>query len=254
VNPWLPYRVAKPHARLRMFCFPYAGGGASIYRSWSTFLPPDVEVCAIQMPGRESRVREQLFNRYRPMTVALADALGPFLDLPFVFFGHSLGALISFELARELRRRGQTLPLHLFVSGRGAPDLPLREAPIHALPEPEFIAELRRLNGTPEAVLQHEELMRLVLPILRADFSVNETYVYTGEEPLDLGISALGGLGDDDVTREDLQAWRQQARGSFRMRMFQGDHFFIHSTQNLLLEAVARDLAEVTTAVLASLR
>lgn len=228
-----------------MFCFPYAGGGASAYRLWAGSLPSDVEVCPVQLPGRESRLREQAFTRPDVLIPAIADALAPYLDMPFVFFGHSMGGMISFELTRELRRRGKTLPLHLFVSGRRAPQVPAREEPIHDLPEPEFIEKLRELNGTPEEVLQHAELMKLLVPILRADFAVNETYTYTDEEPFDIGISAFGGLGDVEVTKEDLELWRTQTRARFRLRMLPGDHFFLNSGKDLLTEAIARDLAEV---------
>lgn len=229
-----------------MFCFPYAGGGASIYRGWGASLPFDLEVCPVQIPGREGRLRDPAYQEPGPMVQAIAGALDPYLDLPFVFFGHSMGAMIAFELTRELRRRGRPQPLHLFVSGRRAPQMPPREEPIHQLPEPEFIAKLRELNGTPEEVLQHEELMRLLIPILRADFSVNETYVYVEEEPIDAGISAFGGLGDHEVIREDLEAWREHTRGRFRVRMLPGDHFFIHSGKDLILESVSRDLAELS--------
>jgi medium-chain acyl-[acyl-carrier-protein] hydrolase len=251
---WLAYREANPRARLRMFCFPYAGGGASIYRGWSGLLPGDIEVCPVQLPGRESRLRDQPFDRPEPMIAAIADVLKSYQDLPFVFFGHSMGAMISFELAREMRRRGWKLPQHIFVSGRRAPQLPPRDEPIHDLPEAEFLEELRELNGTPEEVLQHTELMKLLLPILRADFAVNETYVYTEEEPFDFGISAFGGLGDVEVTREDVEAWRPHTRGKFRLRMLPGDHFFINATKDLVLEAVARDLAEVSASALPGVR
>jgi surfactin synthase thioesterase subunit len=247
---WLAYREVNPRARLRMFCFPYAGGGASIYRGWAASLPGDLEVCPVQPPGREGRLREEPFTRPEPMVAAIADALQPYLEMPFVLFGHSMGAMLAFELARELRRRGQTLPRHIFACGRRAPQVPDREEPIHALPEPEFRDKLRELNGTPEEVLQHEELMRLLSPILRADFSVNETYAYTEAEPFDFGISAFGGLGDAEVAREDVEAWSRLTRGRFRMRMLPGDHFFIHSAKDLILEAVARDLAEVAAAAL----
>lgn len=243
---WLAYREVNPRARLRMFCFPYAGGGASAYRGWSSSLPSDVEVCPVQLPGRESRLREPAFDRPGPLIQGVADALQPWLDMPFVFFGHSMGGMISFELSRELRRRGQKLPLHIFVSGRRAPQLPARDEPIHDLPEPEFIVKLRELNGTPEEVLQHAELMKLLIPVLRADFAVNETYEYTEDEPFDFGLSAFGGLGDEEVTREDLASWRDQTRGRFRLRMLPGDHFFLHSAKDLITEAVARDMAELT--------
>lgn len=233
-----------------MFCFPYAGGGASIYRGWASLLPGDVEVCPVQLPGRESRLRDKPFERPEPMIQAVTDVLLPYMDMPFVFFGHSMGAMIGFELARELRRRGKTLPLHLFVSGRRAPHLPAREEAIHDLPEEEFLQKLRELNGTPEEVLQHAELMKLLGPILRADFAVNETYAYTEEEPLEPGISAFGGLGDEEITRDDVASWKEHTTGRFRLRMLPGDHFFINSngSRDMVLEAVSRDLAEIHTA------
>jgi medium-chain acyl-[acyl-carrier-protein] hydrolase len=242
---WLAYREVNPQARLRMFCFPYAGGGASIYRGWSAGLPGTLEVCPVQLPGREGRLRDKPFERSDALVPAIADALDSLFNLPFVFFGHSMGALLSYELAHELRRRGRPLPLHLFVSGRRAPQVPSQEDPIHDLPEPEFLVQLRELNGTPEEVLQHEELMRLLIPILRADFAVNETYVYSERKPFDFGISAFGGLNDQEVGRPDLDAWRQQTHGRFRLRMLPGDHFFLHGAKDLILESVARDLAEV---------
>jgi medium-chain acyl-[acyl-carrier-protein] hydrolase len=242
---WLAYREANPRARLRMFCFPYAGGGASAYRGWGASLPQEIEVCPVQLPGREGRLREPSFTRSEEMITAIADALTPWLDLPFVFFGHSMGGMIGFELTRELRRRGRTLPLHLFVSGRRAPQLPARDEPIHNLPEPEFIERLRELDGTPEEVLQHAELMKLLIPLLRADFAVNETYEYAEEAPIDIGISAFGGLSDVDVSRDDVEAWSVQTRGRFRMRMMPGGHFFLHNQKDLILESVARDLAEI---------
>lgn len=232
-----------------MFCFPYAGGGASAYRGWAASLPNDLEVCPVQLPGRESRLRDQPFEKPEPLIQGLADALQPWMDMPFVFFGHSMGGMISFELSRELRRRGKTLPLHIFVSGRRAPQQPAREEPIHDLPEPEFIEKLRELNGTPEEVLQHAELMKLLVPVLRADFAVNETYTYTEEEPFDFGISAFGGLGDVEVTKDDVENWRVHTRGRFRLRMLPGDHFFLHSAKDLITEAIARDLAELRQTV-----
>lgn len=244
---WLAYREVNPRARLRMFCFPYAGGGASSYRGWGASLPSDIEVCPVQLPGRESRLREAAFTDPVELVKVLADVLAPYFDMPFVFFGHSMGGMLSFELSRELRRRGKSLPQHIFVSGRRAPHLPAREEHIHDLPEAEFLVKLRELNGTPEEVLQHEELMRLLTPILRADFAINELYSYTDEEPLEPGISVFGGLGDKDVTREDCDAWRQHTRGRFRLRMLPGDHFFVNTAKDLITEAVARDLAELGT-------
>jgi medium-chain acyl-[acyl-carrier-protein] hydrolase len=156
-----------------------------------------------------------------------------------------MGALISFELARQLRRENQPGPLHLLVSGCKAPQLPGSVSPIHQLPEAEFVEELRQLNGTPEAVLQSAELMQLMLPILRADFALVETYAYRAEEPLDYSISAFGGLQDDGTSYDDLKAWQEQTRRAFSLRMFPGDHFYFHSHRLQLLSVVSQDLRQL---------
>ncbi|MCA1852371.1 MAG: hypothetical protein LC647_08250 [Beggiatoa sp.] len=166
------------------------------------------------------------------------------MTTPFAFFGHSMGALIGFELARQLRRQHGPSPVHLFVSGRGAPQIPPPEPPIHALPEPQFIAEVQHFNGTPTEVLQHPELMQLLIPTLRADFAVCETYTYTTDAPIDCSISAFGGLQDRKVSRERLEAWRDQSRASFSLCMFPGDHFFLHTAEPLLLETIAQLLLQ----------
>jgi medium-chain acyl-[acyl-carrier-protein] hydrolase len=242
IDSWVVYRKPRPQARLRLFCFPYAGGGALIYRTWSDGLPADVEVCPVQLPGRGTRMLEPLFTQLSPLIQALAQALLPLLDKPFVFFGHSLGALVSFELARQLRRQYDMQPVRLFVSAGRAPQLPHRGLPVHTLPDRDFLAELRRLNGTPRAVLEHEELMQIALPVLRADFAVYETYVYATELPLNCPISTFGGLRDRAVSQSDLEAWREQTSGSVSLQMFPGDHFFLHTTQPLLLRVLSQKL------------
>jgi medium-chain acyl-[acyl-carrier-protein] hydrolase len=146
---WLYRHKPNPKAKLRLFCFSYPGGGAHTYRAWADTFSEDVEICAVQLPGRGSRLQEAPFTRLQPMVEALALVLAPYLDLPFAFFGHSMGALIGFELARWLRSESNRLPLHLSVSGCPAPHLPRNRLPIYDLPEAEFIQQLRRLNGTP---------------------------------------------------------------------------------------------------------
>lgn len=242
---WIVSPKPNPQARLRLFCFPYAGGNALIYRQWQATLPPSVEVCPVQLPGRGKRIQERPFDRFQPLVEVAASALLPFFDKPFAFLGHSMGGLISFELARQLRRDSNPMPAHLFVSGRRAPQLASRETPTYDLPEAEFLDALRRLEGTPAEVLQQPELMQLMLPLLRADFAVCETYAYTAEPPLDCPISVFGGLQDSDVERGQLEAWATQTTAATRVRMLPGDHFFINSQQPLLLRTLTRDLQQL---------
>lgn len=242
-NPWIQYWQRKPKARVRLFCFPYAGGGAAIYRTWSKNLPSEIEVCPVQLPGRENRLLEPAFSGMHSLIDALTEALLPYLDMPYALFGHSMGSLISFELARHLRRTGHDLdPVHLFVSGHRAPQIPDLDPPSHHLPEPEFIEELRRLKGTPEAVLQSGELLRLLIPSLRADFALCETYCYSQEKPLKCPVSAFGGLQDEDVPREVISPWREQTYGAFKLRFCIGGHFFVEKQQTSLLLAITQDL------------
>ena len=245
VDTWTIRPRPNPRATLRLFCFPYAGGGASIYRNWLMHLPPAVEGCLVQLPGRENRLVERPFRELSRLLPPLGQALYPYLDKPFAFFGHSMGALVSFELARYLRKQYKLAPVRLFVSAYRGPRLPARDTPIHHLPEPEFIAALRGLNGTPEAVLHNAELMQLVRPTLRADFTLCETYEYLPDEPLTCPISAFGGLQDPDVSREQLALWRDETCGAFILRMFPGDHFFLHNSSLLLLRALCQDLAQL---------
>lgn len=244
VEPWVKCPAPKPQAPLRLFCFPYAGGGATAYRLWPDLLPPHVEACLVQLPGRENRLMDSPFSQLTTLVQTLGNVLQPYLNRPFAFFGHSMGALIGFELTRWLQRQNASGPVRLFVAGHCAPQIPRSDPPIRHLPDSEFKEELQRFGGTPDAVLQHPELMDLLLPLLRADFSVVETYVYSPQEPLDCSISAFGGLHDTDVSRDDLERWREQTRGSFTIRMFPGNHFFLHSAQHLLVRALSQDLGQ----------
>ncbi|NJO98505.1 MAG: thioesterase [Pleurocapsa sp. CRU_1_2] len=249
INSWVTHSRRNPNAKLRLFCFPYAGGGASTFSSWSSSLTSDVEVCPIELPGHGCRLSERLFNRLEPLIKELACALLPYLDKPFAFFGHSMGGLISFELARLLREDYNLSLVHLFISGRHAPQIPESKPQIHHLDEPKFINELGRLNGTPKAVLENAELMELFLPILRADFTAIETYVYTPKPRLNCPITVLGGLQDFEIACDDLEAWREQTNANFSMQMFQGDHFFINSNQSTLLQFLNRELSAIVNKI-----
>ena len=243
-DTWVQRRKPNPYARLRLFGFPYAGGGVAIFRAWAERLPGDIEVCAVQLPGRDGRMREGLFTDLPALVEATADGLRPWLNRPYAFFGHSMGALIAFEVARRLRQLGEPLPVHLLVSARRAPQIPNPDPLLHRLPEPDFVDQLRwRYNGIPQAILTEPELMQLFLPILRADFTVVETYRYLHQAPLDCPITAFGGLQDDRVSHADLEAWQELTRDTCRVHMLSGDHFFLQSAQAQLLQLVAQHLA-----------
>jgi medium-chain acyl-[acyl-carrier-protein] hydrolase len=242
-NPWLVLPRPNPQAKLRLFCFAYSGGGASIFRQWYQQLNPQVEIYGVQLPGRETRLMETPFNRLTPLINALVQAILPSLNQPFAFFGHSLGGLVCFELARYLRLVYRLNPLHLFVSGASAPHVRDTDPPIHNLPQLEFIEELRRLNGTPEEVLASPELLELILPTLRADFAVSETYTYTKSAPLSCSITAFGGEEDTEVSQEKLAAWQELTTGEFSMEILPGNHFFIHSHRQELLSLLSKYMA-----------
>ncbi len=231
-----------PRVRVRLFCFPYAGGGASVFRNWGSALPAEIHLCPVHIPGRGNRFTEPSHTRAEALVESLAEELEPYMDIPYAFFGHSMGAMVGFELTRRLRDLERRLPEQLLVSGRRAPQFPSDKRPLHSLPEEEFQEELRNLNGTPDEILQHPELMELFAPILRADFELCETYRYVQGAPLDIPISAFGGLEDPDVTREHLTGWKEQTRGPFRLRMFPGGHFFLHGARQSLVHAVAEDV------------
>lgn len=243
LNAWIGCPKPNPLAQMRLFCFPYAGGTATIYRAWPDLLLGSVEVCVIHLPGRAGRLQEQPFTRLLSLVEDLAPYIRPFLDKPFAFFGHSMGALISFELARVLRRERAPAPAQLFLSGRSAAHLPDVDPRTFDLPEQEFIEELRRLNGTPKEALEHPELMLLMIPLLRADFSVCQTYEYEKGPPLDTPITIFGGLQDYEVPREHLEAWREHTSSTFKLRMLPGDHFFLNSQQPLLLKTLSQELS-----------
>jgi surfactin synthase thioesterase subunit len=244
-NPWITlYTKGSAPARLRLFCFPFAGGGSAFYRTWPNGLPDGVDIVAIRPPGRESRLRERPHSRLESLVEAATEALEPMLDLPFAFFGHSMGGLLAYELARRLRARAMSAPLHLFVSGYRAPHRPAHHPPIHQADAPTILTRLRNLNGTPAAFFDNQELVEMMLPGIRADFSVLETYVFETGEPLECPISAFGGYHDSEATEADVAAWRGYTNNTFTLRMIPGGHFFVMSHQPQILQAIEEDLAQ----------
>lgn len=246
-SDWFIFPKRNDGAKLRLFCFPYSGSGAFAFRTWPENVPSQVEVCAVQLPGRENRLRERPFTRVHPLVQTIATEIEPFLDKPFVLFGHSLGALIAFELARELWHCYGVIPEHLFASARVAPQCPNRETPVYRLPDDQFIERLRDFNGTPDTVLHNKELMEMLLPVLRADFEVNESYDHTtaSASPLPCSISAFRGSQDANTPYDDVAAWGEQTSTGFTLRTLPGDHFFIQSSADLFWRAFTFDLGKV---------
>lgn len=244
-DPWFAYIKSRPAAKIRLFCFPFAGGGAGIYRTWSDALPTEIEVIPVQLPGRERRMAEKPFTAMPSLVDVLLGVLEPHLrERPFAFFGHSMGATIAFELSHRLRETQGPMPLALLASARMAPHRTVERDPFYHLPMPEFKARLAELDGTPEAVLQNEELMDLMAPLLRADFELIDTYPETRHPRFEFPVFAYGGLGDHEVSEEDVRAWDEVTDGPCTVRMLQGGHFFINedSGRRTLLQAVATDL------------
>lgn len=238
-TPWLMPFSRGGNGRLNLFFFPHAGGGASAFYQWSRVLPKEITSYAIQLPGRETRLREPLRREVSPLVAALVEELRPYLETtPFLFWGHSMGALLGFELTRHLQQHGLPTPQRLLVSGYNAPHIPYADPHIHHLPEADFIAALQALKGTPEMVLNDDELRDLVLPIVRADFQLVETYVHEEAEPLHCPITVLDGVADDKTNKTDLQEWQRQSTQLLEMFTFPGDHFFLYDLQPKLTSTV----------------
>ncbi|MFI6066608.1 thioesterase II family protein [Micromonospora sp. NPDC051227] len=231
-----------PGAALRLICFPYAGGGASVFASWPAGTGPDIEVCAVQLPGREARLGQPPFRDVRTLVSAVEAGVGSLLDEPFALFGHSMGALVAYEFARRLAARGRPAPAHVFVSARPGPHLPRPWPGAHLLPDDKFIDRIREMGGTPAQVLGDARLMRLVLPVLRADFAVNDEYVHRPGPLLSCPVTALGGLDDPQAPPSALTAWQRHTSGPFRLRLFSGGHFYLREHRDELLRVVRESL------------
>lgn len=243
---WLPATLLQTRARMRLFCLPYAGGGASVYREWAVALQPDIQLCAVQLPGRENRLGEPLYRSTSELVPPLVRALEPFLDRPFAMFGHSMGALLAFEAARTMRRLRLRAPEHLFLSSHRAPHIPDRGTQVHRLERSAFAEALRNLQGTPEVVLENEELMQIAEPILRADFELCETYVHTPDAPLDIPLSIFGGADDADVPEQDLRPWSEHTRATTDLQMFPGHHLYLRNCREGLVKTIRATLGRAT--------
>ncbi|MDI1463731.1 alpha/beta fold hydrolase [Catellatospora sp. KI3] len=254
MNPNTPTRTARAHGwivgaprrttpSVRLFCLPHAGGSSSAYAGWPALFGPEVEVCPIELPGRHTRWHEPAVTDVDTLVNALATALAGELDVPYALFGHSMGSLLAFELARTLRRRGYGEPRVLFASGGPAPHL-RREQPLHDKPDPELIERLAAYGGLPDELLAEPELLELLLPIIRADFQLCETYRHRAEAPLACPIVAYAGEQDAEVPLARVRPWQEHTSGPFTQHVLPGGHFFVRSDQDTVLASVRAALAD----------
>lgn len=239
-NP-VSIRSPQPAARLRLFCFPYAGGGSATYRDWAAWLPNDIEVATVQLPGREWRIQETPLTDMRELAADAFEGIRGHLDKPYALLGTSMGGLLIFELARLLREAGEPQPVCLLPFACGAPHTPETEL-FHNLPDEALINEIRSFGVMSDELTDHPELVDLVLPILRADCIAHETYKYVSTEPFDCPISVYGGMGDETMDRERLDAWSVHTHGDFCVHMINGGHLFVDDRSELLMQSLVRRL------------
>jgi medium-chain acyl-[acyl-carrier-protein] hydrolase len=245
-TPWLPVRPPREPG-IRLFCFPHAGAGSLAYQEWSRLLPPSIQVLPVLPPGREMRLREAPYTHIEPYVEDLAEALAPELRAPYALFGHSLGALVAFELARRVRASGLTAPAHLFVSGRIAPQITEHRRVLHRLPADDLAREVTALGGLPRQIDLGDPRLGHLLTALRADLTVNETYAFRAEPVLGTAVTALGGTADPRVNDGELTAWCAQTTGKFALRTYQGGHFYLTEHRRALLSLIDRTLLPTVT-------
>ncbi len=243
-DPWLHRPAPRQTASARLFCFPYAGVGAQVFRQWPAGLPTELEVCAAQLPGRANRLHEPAVTSIPALVDELVRAMAPHLDLPFAFFGHSMGAVLAFEVARALAARALPMPSYLIVSGRRPPHMPDLAPPLHPLPDPEFVAEInRRYGGIHPEILENQDVLALLLPGLRADITALETHRPPPGLPLSCPIAAFGGADDPLTPRAHLEAWQRETTEAFQLCLFPGSHFYIEPQRVAVLAQLSAKLA-----------
>lgn len=246
---WLVGRPAGPSARLRLFCFPFAGGSATAYHRWPRLASPRLHVCGVEYPGRGTRMDEEPFMSLTGLVRHLADQIGPMLDRPFAFFGHSMGGLVAFELARTLRDRGWPAPVHLFISAAAEPGRPPHRTALYRASDEEVVDELVKLGGTPPELLADRELMSMTARVLRADYTALGTYEFRRAAPLAVPMTVLGGRADPITAPAELRGWQAQTVAGCRFRMFPGDHFYLHGAAADILRTVEDTVDDLKVAI-----
>lgn len=249
VSSWFITSPSKPQARLRLFAVPHAGRGASLFFPWRTLVPDWMELVAIQLPGREGRLSEPAMPRLDSIVAALTSEIWPRLDMPYALFGHSMGALVCFELARALRRAGAPAPVALALSGRRAPTVPSPDPPLHLLSDSAFIDAMRmRYGGIPQVVLEQPDLLQLLLPTLRRDIEAIETHEYRPEPPFPSPFLLYAGQEDRQAPVDAVAAWGALSTRPSPVRVFPGGHFFVQDERAALAQVLCDDVKRLSAA------
>ncbi|MFG3256579.1 thioesterase II family protein [Streptomyces sp. NPDC048172] len=247
-NPWTARLRPESGGRLRLICLAHAGGGAATFRGFAQDLPPDIDLCVVRLPGRESRLREPPVRKMGELVSLLGDALADQRDVPYGLFGYCSGALTAFELARYLRERGDRPPAALFACACPSPAMVLRDSGVHDMGREELIEHLSALGIIPDTILSTPGLFDMFEQSVRADYEVYETHEYVADEPLDLPVSVFGATGDPSTTVPTLLGWREETTRAFSLRLFPGDHGFFEKDRRTLTAAVAEDLRTAAAA------
>ncbi|MEO6701957.1 MAG: thioesterase domain-containing protein [Jatrophihabitantaceae bacterium] len=241
-TPYL-WTARRPGHRHRLICFPHAGGGAGTFADWAKLLPAELELAAVQLPGRQDRIAEEPFTEVAPLVRVLCQALRPVLDGSVAFFGHSGGATLAFEVARALRQRGLAGPTRLFLSSEPAPGA-RRVRLLHDLPDEQFRAEVLRMGGIDEEIAAEDDVMDALLPALRADFQLWERHQVGDEAPLDIPITVLGGRSDDRTPAELLLQWRPFTTAELNCQLYDGGHFYFMDQLDEVIGLISRTLLD----------
>jgi medium-chain acyl-[acyl-carrier-protein] hydrolase len=231
-----------------MYCFPYAGGNAATFLPWQAAMGPEIEVCAVQLPGRGARLVEPPYTSMTELVAALGQVILSNNELPFVFFGHSLGGLVAFELARYCKHHYLPIPKHLFISACSAPRCRDSSPRLHELEDAALVEALKDYNGTPPEIINNHALMELVLPAIRADFKLAEDYEYRPGQTLNVPITVLTGTMDKHISVEQVVSWQEETISNCCIRVFEGDHFFINSNTTAVMDFLFAELAQLNAA------
>jgi medium-chain acyl-[acyl-carrier-protein] hydrolase len=242
LDRWVPFRNEGDCVRCRIFSFPHAGGNAALYRPLQRLMPPEVDFCPVELPGRAARLREPPITSMSTLVERLHHVLRPLMDVPYGFFGHSVGTSMAFEATRQLGSFNGRTAVHLFVSGRASPKVASRNRPpARSRSDSELLAILDHFGGTPAAIMQHPELIAALLPALRADLTLAEGYTIDPSARVACPITAFGGI--DDVSHSNnLRSWRDCTRGTFRTFIFPGGHFYFWPAAEMLAGEIVDDL------------